>query len=282
MSNSNKDILITPNTGTANKPGIRFNSINNNPVNLFVEDTGALSVEGSAGQLFSITDSLTGTIFAVNDAFGIPVVDVTDAGIVRLSPFAGRVGIGKTPSYTLDVAGYANASGYYMNGQSVGGGYLLASGNLPTNASSLVISSIPQTFKNLRLVIRNMFSTTNGAQFFVRFNNDANGSRHYNNNYSNGNNNNFSYNDTAFYVSGSTWSSSNFGYTVIDFPEYFNTSTYKMANVISNHTSTNGEAWGITWNSVGWYRSQAALTSIGLYSSSGNWSGGSYQLYGVR
>jgi hypothetical protein len=47
------------------------------------------SVDGSAGRLFSISDSLTGTIFSVNDAAGLPIIqvdsDTTD--IVNIGPY---------------------------------------------------------------------------------------------------------------------------------------------------------------------------------------------------
>ena len=44
-------------------------------------DLGALSFEGSAGQLFSITNDLTsGSIFSVNDVSGIPSIDVDADG----------------------------------------------------------------------------------------------------------------------------------------------------------------------------------------------------------
>ncbi len=47
------------------------------------------SVDGSAGRLFSISDFLTGTIFSVNDAAGLPIIqvdsDTTD--IVNIGPY---------------------------------------------------------------------------------------------------------------------------------------------------------------------------------------------------
>jgi hypothetical protein len=57
-------------------------------------DSDTLSFSGTAGQLFSITDSLTGTIFSVNDISGIPSIEVDDDGTVRLAEFAGNVLIG--------------------------------------------------------------------------------------------------------------------------------------------------------------------------------------------
>ena len=57
-------------------------------------DGGTLSFSGSAGQLFSISDTLTGTIFSVNDVSGIPSIEVEDDGTIRLAEYAGNVLIG--------------------------------------------------------------------------------------------------------------------------------------------------------------------------------------------
>jgi hypothetical protein len=47
-----------------------------------------LSFEGSAGQLFSITDVLnSGTIFSVNDISGLPLIEADASGLVRLARF---------------------------------------------------------------------------------------------------------------------------------------------------------------------------------------------------
>jgi len=75
----------------------------------YTTDNGTLSWEGSAGQLFSISNNLTsGSIFSVNDVSGIPSIDVDADGTIQLAPFGAteNVGIGKTnPSEKLDVVG---------------------------------------------------------------------------------------------------------------------------------------------------------------------------------
>ena len=50
--------------------------------------TSALDIQGSAGQLFSVTNNLTsGSIFSVNDVSGIPSIDVDADGTIQLAPF---------------------------------------------------------------------------------------------------------------------------------------------------------------------------------------------------
>lgn len=57
-------------------------------------DSDTLSFDGDSGQLFSLTDTLTGTIFSVNDITGIPSIEVDDDGTIRFAEFAGNVLIG--------------------------------------------------------------------------------------------------------------------------------------------------------------------------------------------
>ncbi len=76
-------------------------------------NSGTLSWEGSAGQLFSITNNLTsGSIFSVNDVSGIPSIDVDANGTIELGPYGGNIGLGTTnPTSKLHVIGDTVISG---------------------------------------------------------------------------------------------------------------------------------------------------------------------------
>ena len=50
-------------------------------------DNTILDVQGNQGQLFSITDSLEGTLFSVTDISGIPILDVNSNEIVKIGDF---------------------------------------------------------------------------------------------------------------------------------------------------------------------------------------------------
>jgi hypothetical protein len=84
---------------------------------------GTLSWEGSAGQLFSITNNLTsGSIFSVNDVSGIPSIDVDANGTIQLGAYGGNVGIGVTnPSEKMVIAGNTipSADATYNLGSSI-------------------------------------------------------------------------------------------------------------------------------------------------------------------
>jgi hypothetical protein len=86
---------------------VRYQSPDNsNVISSNMLDGGTLSFEGNSGQLFSITDSMAGSIFSVNDVSGIPSIEVLSSGLVKLAEYGGNVGIGtSTASYKLQVNG---------------------------------------------------------------------------------------------------------------------------------------------------------------------------------
>jgi hypothetical protein len=103
MANSNKSIVITPNTGsTTADPKIVFSGADastaaqNITMTVYPANNGTLSIDGSAGQLFSVSNSLTGTLFSVNDISGVPSIEVLDTGVVKLAQYNGSVAIGTT------------------------------------------------------------------------------------------------------------------------------------------------------------------------------------------
>ena len=128
MSNLDKNIVITPNVGATDDPKIVFSAANttanaqNITMRAYPTSNGTLSFEGSAGQLFSITNQLTGTLFSVNDISGIPSIEVLDTGRVNLAQYNGTVVIGANTS--------ANASTSNTTGELVVYGGIGVTGNI--------------------------------------------------------------------------------------------------------------------------------------------------------
>jgi len=111
MALTDKDILITPNDGAAagSDPKIAYvgaDGSSSDTITLETQFDGSnttLSFEGSAGQLFSITNDLSDTIFTVGDISGVPSIEVDDDGEIRLAEFGGKVGIGTAPLAKLHI-----------------------------------------------------------------------------------------------------------------------------------------------------------------------------------
>jgi hypothetical protein len=163
MSNADKNILITPNRGsTTADPKIDFVGADASTagqtitLNVLPTSNGTLSFEGSAGQLFSITNDLTGTIFSVNDVSGIPSIEVDADGTVKFAEFSGRILIGTATDNGNDkiqVVGNIRTTGSIL------------AGTVPSNPGQVAGLPLPPIFAssvqdNVLVLHRN---TTNGG-----------------------------------------------------------------------------------------------------------------------
>lgn len=108
MANSDKNIIITPNIGSAtNDPQIVFSAASSTlgPQNITLKAvptlSGTLSIDGTQ-QLFSVTNSMVDVHFSVNDVSGVPNIEITDAGIIKLAQYSGNVLLGTGTDNTVD------------------------------------------------------------------------------------------------------------------------------------------------------------------------------------
>jgi len=118
--------------------------------------TDTLSFSGGAGQLFSLTDSMSGTIFSVNDVSGIPSIEVDDDGTIRLAETSGNILIGTGTddgSTKLQIDGSVKVTGFTTSGQldvgtqniKIGNNYIYASGDSNSIHVNAVTSFIPDS-----------------------------------------------------------------------------------------------------------------------------------------
>jgi len=86
---------------------------------VYTSGSTAFDVQGSAGQLFSVTDSLVGVLMSVNDISGIPILEVSSDDTVVMGTFGtnalvvngSMVGVGTaSPTTLLTVNGTATAT----------------------------------------------------------------------------------------------------------------------------------------------------------------------------
>jgi hypothetical protein len=154
---------------------------------------------------------------------------------------------------------------------------VLASGSLPTGSTTLTLSSISGSYKNLQLVIRNSYPAGS-----FKLNNDSASSK-----YSQVGTNAV---NSAVAVQGElttliygAWNAAattqQNNAAILNIYDYANTSSFKMfdfMSVILTSTSAAG-----LWTSNGAYRSASAVNRID-YSVDSNFGGGTYILYGVN
>ena len=156
-----------------------------------------------------------------------------------------------------------------------GGGWtLLTSGSLPTGASTVTLSSISQSYKNLRLLVKKMQNSTDATNFNMRWNGAT---TNYDWAWDTGVS---SMAQTSIRLMSNIDNTVQDGFTVIDIPDYANTTTYKFC--IVNGWNTNTLTTSVSRNQYqGGTNSTSAISSITIFGESGtNFDAGTYELYG--
>ena len=112
MANTDKNIVITPNNGsTTADPTMVFSAATatvgaqNITVTAYPTANATLSFDGTAGQLLSITNSLSGTLFSVTDVSGIPIFAVDSTGKISMAPYYGNIALGASTTSNVTVTG---------------------------------------------------------------------------------------------------------------------------------------------------------------------------------
>jgi len=172
---------------------------------------------------------------------------------------------------------YYNGSAWVTIGGSSSGGMTLISTTALTSGSTQVLSSIPTSYKNLYLVIRDVkFLVAAGLKF--RFNSDSTANRHALQQSFTVANQSFNTTGIDMLQSGLN-ATTELGMITCSIPDYANTVTWKQVEInafVSASTSTNYN-WDKTF---GFYNQTSAITSIDLVTTS-TFVDGTALLYGV-
>jgi hypothetical protein len=188
-----------------------------------------------------------------------------------------RLGIGTT-GQVLTVAG-----GVPSWATPAGGGMDLLSTTTLTGAS-VSLSSIPQTYKNLQLIVRNFLPATDAGYLTLRVNGDSTANR-YRVVRSNSANN---AGDDALTFDRTDWlgqyvdNSVSEGLQIFTIFDYTNTTTWKYHSLFAmgnNYTTSTSVSVS---NGVGIYNQTGAITSLDLQPNTGNFTSGTALLYGVK
>jgi len=140
---------------------------------LSIQGSGSnvFSVDGTSGRLFQVDDSLSGSLFSVNTAAGLPVIEAFSDNTVRIGQFGqkalfvsqSRVGVGtEIPTANLDVSG----SGRFTNGLSLTGSVQIT-GSLGVTGSIYISGSLLLNQNTSSLGISTQTVSTNATSSYT-------------------------------------------------------------------------------------------------------------------
>ena len=101
MANSDKDILITPNTGQSNDPKIEFKGATAGSASTITmyaspraDGAGVVEFKANDGDtIASFAEQQTGSLFSVTDESGETKFEVNETGVVNTSGSSGALGL---------------------------------------------------------------------------------------------------------------------------------------------------------------------------------------------
>jgi len=157
-----------------------------------------------------------------------------------------------------------------------GGLTQLATGSL--SGAQVDITSISGAYKHLQLVVRNFLPANDNSDLYMRFNADS-ATRYANNSTVTETAGTFS--RTSVTIQLAVDNTVNNNLSVVNVYDYANTSTWKMLDTINvgvNATTTTSYTSRFV---PSFYNQTSAITQINLFPQSGNFTSGTYILYGV-
>jgi|688.fasta_scaffold635111_1 hypothetical protein len=238
-------------------------------------DDTALVKDGAAA-IRSLGTAIDTTVFTnAGNAIAKTIVDAKgDLIVATAADTVARLAVGGTNGQVLQVDS-STASGLKWDTVSAGGMTSIASGSL--SSFSITLSSIPATYNNLQLVIRDYFTSGASEELCLRVNGNNTASAYYIQQVTS---NATSFTNTSqnyLYVNLATSTDRNTS-TIVNLWDY-TSSMNKNGSIIFN-----GAAGSASFNGAGHFfiSETTALNSITIFSYGGSTMSGSYILYGVK
>jgi hypothetical protein len=178
-----------------------------------------------------------------------------------------------------DIVQYYSGASWATVGPATAGGIELIS-TTTFSGSSVTLSSIPQTYKNLYMVIRNFLPSGDNEGYWLRVNSDATASRHLSTNLLTLSGTAF--NETAWKNTAGFDNAATQHTAIINMYDYTNTATWKMGSwlQVGNNATT---STSVNLNAgYGIYNQTAAVTSFQFIPTGGTFTSGTVYLYGVN
>ena len=183
---------------------------------------------------------------------------------------------------TLLTADSSEATGLKWAAPAAGGMTLISTTTL--SGSSITLTSIPQTYKDLRIIVRNFRPSTATNRYNMRVNGDTN-TRYKKDLYlATAPNNNITFSGTSWELEDRAATSTGASEAYGDFtlPDYTNTTTWKMIwgfSFVNNSTTSTNFNFN---NYMSIYNQTPAITSLDIFASTGTFTSGEVLLYGVK
>jgi len=228
-------------------------------------------IEVFANQTIPLTDTYSQT---VSDGRFIKNTLTTTTGDIIYASAANtpaRLAIGSTDQ-VLKVSG-----GIPAWGAASGGMTELASGSL--SGASVSITTISGSYKELRVVIRNYKPATNDRRLRMRINNIT--TVNYTNTTSTFLGTGQSFGGDAIEIQCNQRNDTANGLQIITLPDYTNTVTWQMVDMLAIGNDATTPANVTVVRSIGALNSAGAVTRLDFFPEGGNFTSGTYILYGV-
>lgn len=166
------------------------------------------------------------------------------------------------------------------------GGMTLISTTDMSGSSSFTLSSIPSTYEDILIIIRNAVTTTIEKNTLLRFNADSTANRHFNFNtttWIDGTSvtpNDTSIDSKIFTKNSGAGTDYNLGiYRIYD---YANATTWKFIQGWLFQTNYNDKTQMRSQVIQGGYNQISAISSLQIFSASGNYNSGTIELWGIK
>ena len=226
----------------------------------------------------NVTTYYTGSAWANLDTTGMtnPMTTTGDTIYSSSGSTPARLGIG-TAGQVLQVNSGANAPEWATPSS---GSMTLISTTTLTGAS-VTLSSIPATYKDLKIIIQNYKPATDGAvSFGVELNGDS-AARYNTVNFGAGQSN-LSFGENFWQTGGQQDNAVSYSLIQIDIPDYTNTATWKMGASIGfmNNQTTSTNFNSTTYGHI--YNQTSAVSSLKFFPYTGSFTSGTALLYGVK
>jgi hypothetical protein len=162
------------------------------------------------------------------------------------------------------------------------GGMTLIQSITASNTATITFSSIPATYLDLRLYVRNYLPATDDASLEIRFNSDSGANRHRRFTWSDNESTALTFDNTSVPITRGVDNAVSQGTVWLDIYDYANTTTWKTAlsQAITNDATTTTSfkyfMRGVRYNQTN------AISSLQLFADSGNITSGTFLLYGVK